>query len=145
MNKHTRTAFMVAPILAVIGYIAADYYEEDQAEKQKVIQLVPFEDCDVINQKCILRAGDFEVNVFDKDNLTTVNSTFPLDSATIFLVDKNNQPTAYPLGMIQSPYYWHTETNLRELIGVSGQGYKLRLVANIKGGRYISEFYTTTK
>ncbi|PKH00709.1 hypothetical protein [Paraglaciecola sp. MB-3u-78] len=145
MNKHTRTAFMVAPILAVIGYIAADYYEEDQAEKEKVIQLVPVEGCDVINQKCILRAGDFEVNVFDKDNLTTVNSTFPLDSATIFLVDKNNQPTAYPLGMIQSPYYWHTETNLRELIGHSGQSYKLRLVAKIKGGRYISEFYTTTK
>jgi hypothetical protein len=145
MNKHTRTAFMVAPILAVIGYIAADYYEEDQAEKEKVIQLVPFEDCDVINQECILRAGDFEVNVFDKDNLTTVNSTFPLDSATIFLVDKNNQPTAYPLGMIQNPYYWHTETNLRELIGDSGQRYKLRLVANIKGGSYISEFYTTTK
>jgi hypothetical protein len=145
MNKHTRTAFMVAPILAVIGYIAADYYEEDQAEKEKVIQLVPFGVCDVINQVCVLKAGDFEVNVFDKDNLTTVNSTFPLDSATIFLVDKNDQPTAYPLGMIQSPYYWHTETNLRELVGDSGQRYKLRLVANIKGGRYISEFYTTTK
>ncbi|MFQ3221167.1 MAG: hypothetical protein ACI8R9_001552 [Paraglaciecola sp.] len=145
MNKHTRTAFMVAPILAVIGYIAADYYEEDQAEKEKVIQLVPFGDCDVINQECILKAGDFEVNVFDKDNLTTVNSTFPLDSATIFLVDKNNTPTAYPLGMIQSPYYWHTKTNLRELIGQSGQSYKLRLVAKIKGGRYISEFNTKTK
>ena len=145
MNKHTRTAFMVAPILAVIGFIAADYYEEDQAEKEKVIQLVAFGDCDVINQQCILKAGDFEMNVFDKNNLTTVNSTFPLDNATIFLVDKNNQPTAYPLGMIQSPYYWHAETNLRELIGNSGQSYKLRLVANIKGGSYISEFYTKTK
>ena len=145
MNKHTRTAFMVAPILAVIGYIAADYYEEDQAEKEKVVQLVPFGDCDVLNQQCILKAGDLEMNVFDKDNLTTVNSTFPLDNATIFLVDKNNQSTAYPLGMIQSPYYWHTETNLRELIGDSGQRYKLRLIANIKGGSYISEFYTTTK
>jgi hypothetical protein len=145
MNKHTRTAFMVAPILALIGYIAADYYEEDQAEKEKVIQLVPFGDCDVLNQQCILKAGDFELNVFDKDNLTTVNSTFPLDSATIFMVDKNNQPTAYPLGMIQSPYYWHTKTDLRKLIGDSGQRYKLRFVANIKGGRYISEFYTTTK
>jgi hypothetical protein len=145
MNKHTRTALMVAPILAVIGYIAADYYAEDQAEKQKVVQLVPFEDCDVINQQCILKAGDFEVNVFDKNNLTTVNSTFPLDSATIFLVDKNNHPTAYPLGMIQSPYYWHTETNLRELIGSSGQSYTLRLVVNIKGGSYISEFYSITK
>ena len=145
MNKHTRTAFVVAPILAVIGYIAADFYKEDQAEIEKVIQLVPFGDCDVLNQQCILKAGDFEVNVFDKDNLTTVNSTFPLDNATIFLVDKNNQPTAYPLGMIQSPYYWHAETNLRELIGNSGQSYKLRLVANIKGGSYISEFHTKTK
>ena len=145
MNKHTKTAVMVAPFLAIIGFIAADYYEEDQAEKEKVIQLVPFEDCDVINQECVLKAGDFEVNVFDKNNLTTVNSTFPLDKATIFLVDKYNNSTAYPLGTVQSPYYWHTETNLRELIGSSGQSYKLRLVANIKGGSYISEFYTTTK
>ncbi|WP_158970125.1 hypothetical protein [Paraglaciecola sp. L3A3] len=145
MNKHTRTAFMVAPILAVIGYIAADYYAEGQAEEQKVIQLLPFNNCDVINQTCILRAGEFEVNVFDKNNLTTVNATFPLDSATLFLVDKNNNPTPYPLGMLQSPYYWHSETNLRDLIGDSGQGYKLRLVLNIKGGSYISEFYTETQ
>jgi hypothetical protein len=99
----------------------------------------------VINQQCILKAGDFEVNVFDKNNLTTVNTTFPLDSATIFLVDEFNNPTAYSLGMIQSPYYWHTQTNLRELIGDPGQSYKLRLVVNIKGGSYISEFYTKTK
>ena len=145
MNKHTRTAFLVAPILTVIGYIAADYYEEDQAEKEKVIQLVPFGDCDVINRQCILKAGDFEVNVFDKNNLTTVNSTFPLDSATLFLVDENNHPTAYPLGIIQSSYYWHTETNLRELTGHSGQRYKLRLIVNIKGGQYISEFHTKTQ
>lgn len=136
---------MVAPILAVIGYIAADYYAEDQAEKEKVIQLIPHKNCDVINQHCILKAGDFEVNVFDKNNFTTVNSTFPLDNATIFLVDKNNTPTAYPLGMIQSPYYWHAETDLRDFISASGQSYKLRLVLNIKGGSYISEFYSITK
>jgi hypothetical protein len=145
MNKHTKTAFMIAPVLAIIGYIAADFYAEDKAEEVKVVQLAPFEECDVINQTCILKAGDFEVNVFDKNNLTTVNSTFPLDSATIFLVDENNEATPYPLGMIQSAYYWHTETNLRQLVGNSGQRYKLRLVANIKGGRYISEFYTHTK
>jgi hypothetical protein len=145
MNKHTRTAFIVAPFLAIIGFIAADYYEEDQAKKEKVIKLVPIENCDVINQLCVLKAGDFEVNVFHKNNLTTVNSTFPLDSATIFLVDKDNNSTAYHLGMVQSPYYWHTKTDLRELIGNSGERYKLRLLANIKGGSYISEFYTLTK
>ena len=145
MNKHTKTAFMVAPILAVIGYIAADFYEEDQAAEEKVIELIPSEECDVINHECILKAGDFEVNVFDKNNLTTVNSTYPLDSATIFLVDSNSNATPYPLGMIQSPYYWHAETNLRDLAGYSGQGYKLRVVLKIKGGKYISEFDTETK
>jgi hypothetical protein len=145
MNKHTKTAFMVAPILAILGYIGADFYAEEQAEEEKIIQLLPVDDCDVINNECILKAGDFEVNVFDKNNLTTVNSTFPLDTATLFLVDGNNEATAYPLGMIQSPYYWHTETNLRELIGEPGQTYKLRLVMNIKGGKYISEFDTKTR
>lgn len=145
MNKHKKTAIMVAPILAVLGYVAADYYEENQAQQAKVIQLIPTEECDVINHQCVLKSGDFKVNVFDKDNKTTVNSTFPLDNATLFLVDENNKPTAYPLGMIQSPYYWHAETNLRDLIGYSGGSYKLRLIANIKGGSYISEFSTKTK
>ena len=36
MNKHTRIAFMIAPILAVIGYIAADYYKENQANDDKI-------------------------------------------------------------------------------------------------------------
>ena len=48
MNKHTRLAFMVAPILAVIGYIGADYYKEAEAEMTKIIQLVPEGHCDVI-------------------------------------------------------------------------------------------------
>lgn len=136
---------MVAPILAVIGYIVADFYKEEKAQQERIIQLELVEGCDVINHKCILKSGDLEVNVFDKNNFTTVNSTFPLDSATIFLVDTNNIPTPYPLGMIQSPYYWHTETNLHSLVSNSGQRYKLRLVLNIKGGRYISEFYTKTQ
>lgn len=145
MNKHTKTAFMVAPILAVIGYVAADYYEEGQADEEKFVELISDGNCDVINQECKLKAGDFEINVFNKNNRTTVNSTFPLDSATLFLVDSNNDATPYPLGMIQTPYYWHAETNLRELAGNSGQRYKLRVVLNIKGGRYISEFETTTQ
>ena len=61
MNKHTKTAFMVAPILVVIGYIAADYYAQGQAEKPKVIQLVPVENCDVINQECIKSVFNYRI------------------------------------------------------------------------------------
>ena len=144
MNKHTKLAFMVAPFLAVIGYIAADYYNEFQADQEKVIQLVPEGRCDVINQDCVLISGEFKINVTDKGGMTEINSTFPLDSATLFLVDKNSKATAYPLGMQKSPYYWRNKTALRSLVANKGDNYKLRLIAKIKGGQYISEFNTQT-
>ena len=137
MNRHTKVALMVAPFLILGGYIASDFYLEKQAEQTRVFKLVPF-------GQCILKSGKFEVNIYDKAGTTTVNSTFPLDSATLFLVDKSNQASAYPLGMIDNPYYWQSSTPLREQISVQGEKYKLRVIANIKGGQYIAEFYTQT-
>ena len=144
MNRHLKVAFMVAPFLAVLGYIGADYYNESEADKIKIIQLVPEGHCDIINQSCILKSGEFKVNVSDTEGVTEVNSTFPLDSATLFLVDKEDKMTPYPLGMQKSPYYWRSDTGLRGLVSNKGDSYKLRLIAKIKGGQYISEFYTQT-
>ena len=144
MNKHTKIAIFVAPILILGGYILSDMYIENKADENRIFELVPYGHCDVLNQKCILKSGEFEVNVFDEDGVTQINTTFPLDTATLFLVDEKNNPTTYQLGMIDSPYYWQRETSLRSLIPEKGQSYKLRLIANIKGGQYISEFYTQT-
>lgn len=144
MNRHTKIAFFVAPFLLLGGYIASDFYIEQKAQKAKVIEMSPFGHCDVINQKCILKSGEFQVNVYDENGVTTVNSTFPLDSATLFLVDSDNNPEVYRMGMLDSPYYWKRETPLRSLIANKGDKYKLRLIAKIKGGQYISEFYTQT-
>lgn len=144
MNRHLKVAFMVAPFLALLGYIGADYYNEHEASKEKIIQLVPEGHCDIINHSCVLKSGDFKVNVSDEAGVTEVNSTFPLDSATLFLVDKQDKMTSYPLGMQKSPYYWRSNTQLRTFASNKGDSYKLRLIAKIKGGRYISEFYTQT-
>ncbi|MCJ8295432.1 MAG: hypothetical protein MJK15_13590 [Colwellia sp.] len=144
MNKHTRLAFIVAPFLAIFGFIGADYYEEAVANDSKLITLSPDGHCDIINQSCVLISGDFKVNISDKAGVTEVNSTFPLDSVTLFLVDKHDKVTPYPLGMQKSPYYWHSNTPIGELVANKGDSYKLRLIANIKGGQYISEFYTQT-
>lgn len=144
MNRHTKLALIVAPFLTILGFIGADFYEENQAQQEKIVQLSPDGHCDVINQNCILTSGEFKINVSDKAGVTEINSTFPLDSATLFLVDQSDKMTPYPLGMQQSPYYWQSPTQLRELIGRKGDSYKLRLIAKIKGGQYISEFYTQT-
>lgn len=144
MNRHTKLALFVVPFLLIGGYIASDFYLEHQAEENRVFQLLPFGHCDVIHQKCILKSGEFEMNIFDDNGVTTVNSTFPLDSATLFLVESKNQVQAYPLGISETPYYWRSKTPLRQLIPNKRDKYKLRLIAQIKGGKYISEFYTQT-
>ncbi|MEE1675879.1 hypothetical protein SNR37_001206 [Agarivorans aestuarii] len=144
MNRHTKLAMLVMPFLAIGGYIASDIYLEHDAEKDRIFQLSTYGHCDIINQKCILESGDFQLNISDEAGTTTVNSTFPLDSATFFIVSSANVVTAYPLGMSDSPYYWKSPTELRELIPNQGDSYKLRIIANIKGGKYISEFYSQT-
>ena len=95
MNKHTKIAIFVAPILILGGYILSDMYIENKADENRIFELVPYGHCDVLNQKCILKSGEFEVNVFDKDGVTRINTTFPLDTATLFLVDEKNNPTSY--------------------------------------------------
>ncbi len=142
MNRHIKTAFFVAPFLLIGGYVASDFYVENKAQKNKIFQLLPLGQCDVVNQSCILKSGEFEVNVLDDKGITTVNTTFPLDKATLFLVDNDKKVTPFPLGMLESPYYWRAETPLHQLVKSNNGKYTLRLIAEIKGGKYISEFYT---
>lgn len=144
MNKHTKLAFAIAPLLAIGGYVASDVWVENEAMEARVFNMAPEQSCDVLASKCVLLANDFKINVFDDDGKTTINSTFPLDTATLFLVDNNDQATPYQLQMSDSPYYWFRKTPLREKISHKGDTYKLRIIATIKGGQYISEFYTQT-
>ena len=144
MNRHLKVAFIVTPFLAVLGFIVADYYRENEANKSKLIELAVDGHCDIVNQHCVLKSGEFKVNISDKEGVTEVNSTFPLDSVTLFLVDDANQMTPYPLGMQETPYYWRRATDLRGFVSGKGDRYKLRLIAKIKGGQYIAEFYTQT-
>lgn len=144
MNRHTKIALFVAPILMLGGYILSDVYLEQKASEIKLVELVPFGHCDVYHQKCILKSGEFEVNVSHQEHITTVNSTYPLDRATLFLVDNHDQATPYRLAMSDSPYYWRRETPLGDFIAQKGEKYKLRIIAEIKGGKYFAEFYTQT-
>jgi hypothetical protein len=144
MNKHTKIALFVAPVLIILGYILSDIYLENNAYNDKVVQLLPVGNCDVLNKSCVLEADDLQVSIYDENGTTFINSTFQLTKATLFLVDINGQSTEVKLQMHDNPFYWKQETQLRQLTSNSGDKYKLRLIAEIKGGKYISEFYTKT-
>lgn len=144
MNKHTKIAILVAPILAVLGFAATDMYSEYEASEKRVFHMQVKDGCDIKAEKCILKSKDFLLSFSNKDGDTVVNSTYPLDTATLFLVDNAGKATGYPLGMNTSPYYWQAKTDLDQLLNTTGASQKLRIIANIKGGSYISEFISTS-
>ena len=142
MNKHTKMALFVAPILILGGYILSDIYMESQALKDKVITLQPQGFCDVINKSCILEAGELKLNIYSEDSYTVVNANFALDRATFFIVDEQNNSTEYKMAMADNPFYWKRTTPLASLMPKVGDSTTLRIIAEIKGGKYISEFVT---
>ena len=144
MNRHTKLALFVAPFLAIIGWIGGDIWAESQAMKDKMYQLEPEAGfCDVMAKKCILTSGEFKVSLYQDGDMTTLNSTFPLDTATLFMVT-GDDITAYRMGMDDTPYYWYQNTDFAEKNAAQGSKQVLRLIATVKGGKYIAEFTSHT-
>ena len=145
MNKHTKMAFYIAPLLAVIGWIASDIWMESQALKNKLFTLKAEAGyCDVMAKKCILLADELKNSVYEEDGRTVFNSTLPLDTATFFLVDDQGVAKPFLMGMQQSPYYWYQNTGFAVKNQQQGSKQKFRIIATIKGAKYIGEFISTT-
>lgn len=144
MNRHTKLAIFLTPFLMIGGYVASDYYAEYQANQPKVIPLQVEDDCDIMKKQCILSSGEFKLSIYQERNITVVNSTFPLDKATLLVANNEQSNQPYPLGMKESAYYWKAETPLADHLSAVGSSKTLRIVAQIKGSSYISEFTSTT-
>ena len=146
LNRHTKVAIFVAPILMILGFALSDIWVENKAMEARFFQMQPEGGaCDILANKCILRSGEFQISVYYEDGLTVLNSTFPLDTATLFLVDNEDVATPHRMGMKDNPYYWYQTTPIHGLINAPGSKQKVRIVATIKGGQYIAEFYSVTE
>jgi len=146
LSRHTKVAIFVAPILMILGFALSDIWVENKAMKKRFFEMEPEGGkCDILANECILRSGEFQISVYYENGLTTLNSTFPLDTATLFLVDNQDVSTTYRMGMKDSPYYWYQTTPIKDIAGESGSEQKVRMVATVKGGQYIAEFLSVTQ
>ena len=142
MNKDLKLALIVAPFLAVVGFVAIDLWLTSTAKQTKVVILATQGACDITGQGCLLQSGDLQLKITDNAGMTQLNSTYPLGKVTLFLVDDNQLMTPYPLTMHKNRYYWQTATPLRTLLTYNTTYYSLRLIVEIGDGQYISEFIT---
>ncbi|MDN4502234.1 hypothetical protein QX776_07455 [Alteromonadaceae bacterium BrNp21-10] len=143
MGKQTKLALYIAPFLILGGYILSDLYLENQVKNQ-VIALKVVDHCDVLNNGCVLQAGELKINITDNAGQTNINATLPLDRVTLMLVAADDKVTPVVMAMQDNPYYWQRATELRQLIPNAGDNHRLRIIAQYKGASYISEFVTST-
>jgi CHAT domain-containing protein len=142
MSKDLKLALIVAPFLAIVGFVAIELWLLSTAKQTKVVVLATQGECDITGQGCLLQSGDLQLKITDNAGMTQLNSTYPLDKVTLFLVDNNQLMTPYPLTMHKNRYYWQTATPLRTLLTYNTTYYSLRLIVAVGDGQYISEFIT---
>jgi hypothetical protein len=145
LDKHTKIALFVAPILLILGFAAADMWAENDAQKIRFYEMAPANgNCDILAKDCILQVDELQISIYIENGITTANATFPLDTMTMFVVDQNGEADVFRMGMKDSPYYWYQKTDLENQLADAGSQKKVRFVATIDGGQYIAEFTSRT-
>ena len=130
MNRHLKLAVVLAPFLAIGGYIAADYYSISAQQKQVLLPLTGQDECHLVNARCLLTNGDLQVNLSVSDSMLSLMSSHPLDQVLVSVNSKG------PIALVQgkNALRWHSA----EKINARG-GNKLRLFIRIEKARYIAE------
>ena len=103
-NKHIIAAMIITPILAILGYVAADYAVSEKphaAVAGQSYELVAKSNCRYESGQCTLENGDIRLTVVPESINTnqvtlSVTSNIPLKGARIALakVPHNNLPVA---------------------------------------------------
>jgi len=88
MNKHTKLGIIVAPFLAIGGYIAADYYQQHKMEKKIYHNLLVEGKCDIDQGSCLLKAYGLILKYTVQDGVTNIESNHPLATAQIGMADE---------------------------------------------------------
>lgn len=141
MNRHTKIAIFIAPFLVVGGYIAADYYAQEWAEKQNLFKLTLDGRCNLQQSPCIVKNKQLTVKLSNKNNITQIESNRPLEKVHLSFVDKDNKETHYLMKAEKSKQLWYSETIASALLKQSSE-IKIRIIGFVNKGYYFSEFYS---
>lgn len=102
-NKHIVIALIVAPILALLAYFGVDNLVSEKPQKAVEGQSYPLvakSNCRYTSGKCTFQNGNFELNIFIKNNNTlVVTSPYALSEVEASLLD--NQGNTSKLYFVQ--------------------------------------------
>ena len=137
MNKHKKLAFIVAPFLAIGGYIAADYYDRFQVDKKRYHTLKIEGKCDIDQGPCLLKGAGLILEYTIVGELTNIEANHPLGAAAIGMKG----------GEVEKPFSLEPKIDKKnwtiptlEFKNSSTNSGTVRLVVTAKDHTFFSEF-----
>lgn len=97
-------------------------------------------DCNISDSACLLTAGELELSIYLEQDVTVVNTTFPMYRLSLFTIDTEGQAQEFPLGMRDSPYYWRADMALKDQLNQHPNGLPMRIIAQYEKDSFIAEF-----
>ncbi len=141
MNKHTKTALIIAPFLAIGGYIVAGYYADIQINKERTLALSPQGECQIKQGNCILSNGQLQVRLSQTAIGIDLATTHPIDHAVISFVNADHKEKLYRLKQTTNRLNWQLTASQREMRSAE----KLRLLLTISKTSYLAEIVFNTE
>jgi len=141
MGKHKLIAVVMAPLLAVAGYIAAGYYADSKESPMRV--LVAEKKCNISADDCVLDTLGLKIKMKSSaaiqagEALTiSLNSSEPIDDVLISIAEKKQ--TSQPQRMKKKEDgIWQAQMNIAE--STNSKKLMLRLVLVWKGNAYFAD------
>lgn len=144
MNKHQKIAVIVAPFLAIGGYVATDYYVQYKNSARKLYKLSLTNACNFAkNNLCELAGGGLILKLSDTNGKTRVVSNYPLDMVTISVLNEKSEESIYRMEIENDRQHWVVMRNNSIDVAPLSSSVTLRISAAIKNAFYLSEFKVT--
>lgn len=143
-NKHLAAAMVIAPVLAIITYLAVDFKVSERpkpAQAGKSYILAVQSNCRYQSGICTLKNNDVEIHLRAQRKLKDVialqlESENPLNNVLISPFDGvSDIPPKRMQLQADVDTAWHTELVLSDVADI-----KLRLAVSIAGAHYFAEF-----
>jgi hypothetical protein len=146
-NKHILAALLIAPVLAVIAYVAADRAVSERpapAAPGASYKLAEQSDCRYESGRCTLRNGDIVLELAARDLGAggielTATAAIPLDGITLALVSGPEQHPSPVTMQASTPErtHWHLV-----LPAPTAADSRILLAAGARGSYYYGEIST---
>ena len=143
MNRQTKLAIVIAPFLAIGGYIATGYFlKGEEQDDEQLLKLQLNEACNLSTVPCKLSAEGLSLELSDNNGTTRLVSSYPLERVMISFLDQAGTESLHQLKPDRQHLSWEATTDFPRIQSATPGPVTVRISAGLYNLIYLHEFQT---